>query len=113
MNYHNKRFRVVSNSENGELSSGLIFHYQQQGNILTCTYRDVGILQGQILGWVDEAGNIDMRYQQINSEGEIMTGLCNSRPEPMENDLLRLHESWQWTSGDRSTGTSILEEIET
>jgi hypothetical protein len=29
----------------------------------------------------------------------------------MENGKLRMHESWQWTSGDFSSGNSIIEEI--
>ncbi|MFO7824888.1 MAG: n-acetylglutamate synthase, partial [Cyclobacterium sp.] len=55
--------------------------------------------------------NIDMRYHQVNFEGELMTGRCSSRPEVMENGKIRLHENWEWTSGDGSRGTSILEEV--
>jgi hypothetical protein len=29
----------------------------------------------------------------------------------MENGKIRLYEEWQWTSGDQSKGSSILEEI--
>ncbi len=51
-----------------------------------------------------------MRYHQINDRGEIMTGFCKSTPEIMENGKIRLHEKWQWTSGDFSEGNSVLEE---
>jgi len=40
-----------------------------------------------------------------------MTGKCKSRPEILENGKIRLHERWQWTCGDMSKGTSVLEEI--
>jgi hypothetical protein len=40
-----------------------------------------------------------------------MTGKCFSKPEILTNGKIRLHETWQWTSGDLSTGTSIIEEI--
>jgi hypothetical protein len=36
--YHNKHFRPVQNTENGETSSETVFHYQQEGNILTSEY---------------------------------------------------------------------------
>ncbi|WP_321538875.1 hypothetical protein [Flavobacterium piscinae] len=39
-----------------------------------------------------------------------MTGICHSKPEIMENGKIRLHETWQWTSGDYSNGESIIEE---
>lgn len=52
-----------------------------------------------------------MRYHQINNKEQITTGICNSEPEILENGKIRLHEFWQWTSGDNSKGQSIIEEI--
>ncbi len=52
-----------------------------------------------------------MRYQHVNRDGELMTGHCRSTPELLPDGRLRLHESWQWTSGDGSRGESIIEEI--
>ncbi|WP_430404754.1 n-acetylglutamate synthase [Fluviicola sp.] len=111
MNYHNKKFRPVSNTENGETSEETIFHYQQEGNILTCTYSGGQIKVGQLIGLVDSIGNIDMRYHQVNSKGQLMTGICKSTPEILSDGRIRLHEMWQWTSGDQSKGNSVLEEV--
>ncbi|MFD2566951.1 n-acetylglutamate synthase [Pseudotenacibaculum haliotis] len=111
MNYHNKIFKPVSNSENGEVSESLRFHYHQEGNILTCEYSGGAISKGHLIGTVDEHGVIDMRYHQVNSKGELNTGVCTSTPEVLANGKIRLHESWQWTSGDKSKGSSVLEEI--
>jgi len=38
INYNNKFFKPVSNSENGETSNETVFHYKQEGNILTSEY---------------------------------------------------------------------------
>ena len=111
MNYNGKKFKPVSNTENGETSEETIFHYRQVNDILTCDYSGGKIIQGQLLGLVDENGMIDMRYQQVNEKGQLMTGVCQSKPEVLPNGKLRLHEEWQWTSGDRSKGQSILEEV--
>lgn len=111
MNYNGKKFKPVSNTENGETSEETIFHYRQVNDILTCDYSGGKIIQGQLIGLVDENGTIDMRYQQVNEKGQLMTGVCQSKPEVLPNGKLRLHEEWQWTSGDRSKGQSILEEI--
>jgi hypothetical protein len=40
-----------------------------------------------------------------------MTGKCFSKPEIIDDGRIRLHEKWQWTSGDFSQGESIVEEI--
>jgi len=111
MNYHNKKFRPLSNSDNGESSDETIFHYKQQGNVLSAEYAGGKIKYGHLIALVDPDGNIDMRYHQINDKGELMTGICTSRPEVLENGKIRLHETWQWTSGDCSKGQSVLEEL--
>ena len=110
INYDGKYFRPVSNTENGETSGDTLFKYRQEGNILTAEYAGGKIKYGHLVGLVDENGNIDMRYHQINDHGVIMTGLCKSTPEFMTNGKIRLHETWEWTCGDKSKGQSIIEE---
>ncbi len=110
VNYNNKTFKPVSNTENGETSDETIFRYKQEGNLLTAEYSGGKITYGHLIGLVDEHGNIDMRYHQINDAGILMTGICNSKPEQLPNGKIRLHETWQWTSGDQSRGESVIEE---
>ena len=110
MNYHNKIFRPISNTVNGETSEQTVFHYKQMGQILTAEYAGGQIQKGHLIGLIDELGNIDMRYHQVNVKGELMTGTCQSTPEILPNGKIRLHERWEWTSGDKSLGTSVIEE---
>lgn len=111
INYNNKRFRPVQNSENGETTEETIFEYEQTGNILTSNYKGGKIIKGHLIGLVDENGNIEMRYHQVNTKGELMTGICSSKPKLTSNGKIRLYEEWKWTSVDKSSGKSILEEI--
>lgn len=111
INYHDKIFRPVSNSVNGETSADTFFHYLQKGNIITSEYSGGNIRKGHLIGVVDDVGIIDMRYHHVNAKGELMTGLCRSVPEILPNGRIRLHESWQWTSGDYSKGHSVIEEM--
>ena len=111
INYNNKKFAPISNTENGETSAETIFYYQQQGNILTSEYAGGKITKGHLIGLVDESGKIDMRYHQVNALGEIMTGKCISTPEILPDGRIRLYEVWEWTSGDFSKGESIIEEL--
>jgi hypothetical protein len=110
IDYNGKIFRPTLNSKNGETSSETVFTYNQIGNILTSEYSGGNIKKGHLIGIVDKNGNIDMRYHQVNNKNEIMTGICKSSPEILKNGKIRLHESWKWTSGDKSKGQSILEE---
>jgi len=110
INYDQKIFRPISNTENGETSNETVFVYKQMGNILTSAYSGGKIISGHLIGLVDEHGTINMRYHQINNKGELMTGKCQSTPEILTDGRIRLHETWEWTSGDYSKGQSIIEE---
>lgn len=112
MDYHNKKFRAVDNSANGEVESETTFHYRQKGDVFWATYEGQKIVMGTITGKVGEKGKLEFTYQHINTEGEFRTGYCKSRPEVLPNGRIRLREKWKWTCGDFSEGTSIVEEIE-
>ena len=75
------------------------------------TYQGTSIKVGQLIAIADENGNLDMRYQHVNKDDLLMTGNCSSVPEILENGKIRLHEKWQWTSGDLSKGESTIEEV--
>ncbi len=111
INYHDRYFAPVSNSANGEVSAATVFHYRQRGRIVWATYEGAEILFGTLVATVAYDGALDMRYQHVNLQGELMTGRCRSTPQLLMDGRLRLHESWQWTSGDESEGSSIVEEI--
>jgi hypothetical protein len=111
MDYDGRMFRSVANSANGEVDAQTVFRYYQQGNIVWATYQGGSIQWGTLIAKVDDAGCLEMRYQHINTLGELMTGQCASTPEILADGRIRLHEKWQWTSGDHSSGESIVEEI--
>ena len=112
IDYNGKKFIPISNSENGETSSDMVFIYHQEGNIITSSYAGGKIKKGHLIGLVSEEGRIDMRYHQVNTNNELMIGSCISIPELLDDGRIRLHEEWQWTSGDKSKGKSVLEEQE-
>ena len=110
INYNDRTFRSVSNSANGEVSNETVFHYKQNGFHITATYSGGNIADGSLSATSDEACNLYMRYQHINTSGQFLTGICFSRPEIMPNGKIRLHEKWQWTCGDYSKDESVAEE---
>jgi hypothetical protein len=111
IDYDDRFFAPISNSDNGEVDSSTVFHYRQREKIVWATYEGGHISFGTLIATVGEGGHLDMRYSHVNREGELMTGRCQSRPEVLPDGRLKLHERWQWTSGDFSQGESIVEEI--
>ena len=110
-NYNDRFFAPVANTENGEVDSSTLFHYRQEGDIVWATYGGGDVLFGTLVATVDQSGCLDMRYSHVNRNNQLMTGECRSVPEVLPDGRLRLHEKWQWTSGDGSHGESIVEEV--
>ena len=111
INYDNRRFQSVSNSPSGEVGAETVFEYHQDGTLVWATYRGGAIVFGTLIATVDERDELEMRYQHLNASGELMTGRCHSTPELLSDGRVRLHERWQWTTGDGAAGASVIEEF--
>ncbi|WP_077919512.1 n-acetylglutamate synthase [Spirosoma sp. 209] len=111
INYHNRRFRSVSNSPTGEVSGETVFQYFQQDDLVWATYQGGSIRFGTLTGLVGPDGSLRFTYQHVNNQNELMTGHCKSTPDQLPDGRLRLSERWQWTSGTHAAGESVIEEI--
>ena len=110
IHYDQKVFRSSSNTDNGDVDTETLFYYHQQGDIVWAEYAGGSVVRGSLIAKADSRGVLDMRYHHLNRNGELMTGVCRSVPELLPDGRIRLHESWQWTSGDGSSGQSVVEE---
>jgi hypothetical protein len=111
ISYDKRVFKSVQNSETGEVSGETTFYYHQKDDLVWAEYAGGEIVFGSLIAKVLADSSLEMRYQHLNRKGELMTGKCVSAPEILENGKIRLHETWQWTSGDFSKGESVVEEI--
>ena len=111
LNLNGKKFKSISNSKNGEISSSTIFEYRQNGNIIWATYQGGEIIFGTLSGKIENE-NLIFNYQHQNFNGELKTGKCESLVEVKDGKLI-LNENWEWTCDDFSKGKSTLEEIST
>jgi hypothetical protein len=111
IDYDGRVFRVRQNTENGEVGGDTRFFYEQTGDRLTGTYRGGAIDEGHLLGRVFPDGHLEFCYHHLTLDGEQQAGRCSSVPERTDQGRLVLKETWQWFTGDRSTGTSELIEL--
>ena len=111
IDYNGRRFVPQMNSENGEVSEETIFEYHQRGNMLWAEYSGGDILRGSLIGNVLENGELDFAYHHLNKDMERKSGICYSVPEVKGDGKITLYEKWEWTSGDCSSGESVLVEV--
>jgi len=111
INYHNRIFRGVTITPNGQVSGETIFHYKQDQQTLTATYKGGLILEGYVLGRVREDNSLQFVYHHMDIEGNLFNGFCESIPELLAGGRIRLHEKWHWTHGGHGNGESVVDEI--
>lgn len=106
-----KRFKSVSNSDNGEVGNETVFTYHQSGIHVWAEYSGGAIIQGNLIAIKGKDGKLNMHYQHINEKSEIMVGNCISTPSLTNRGKLLFTEKWQWLNGDCSSGESTIVEI--
>ncbi len=111
INYNKKKFKVVTNTEQGDVSENMVFSYEQDENIITCQYSGDNIKSGHLIGIVDTNSHIRMLYHQVDGKGKLKSGKCHSKPIILPSGKIQLHETWEWILGDKGKGISIIEEI--
>lgn len=111
LNYHDRIFRSVSNSEGGDVGAGTEFHYRQEGRIVWATYRGGGVAFGTLIATVLGDGRLDMRYHHVAAGGGIRSGRCVSTPHLLPDGRICLDESWTWTEGGEGEGQSSIVEV--
>lgn len=111
VSYDGRVFRAISNSANGDVTAEVTFRYRQRDGHVWATYEGAGVRFGTLVADCDAHGVLDARYSHVNASDEWRTGECGTAPERLPGGRLLLHETWQWTNGDCSRGSSMLEEI--
>ena len=78
---------------------------------MTGTYSGGGVREGVLIGVVDDDGSLDLRYAHVAADGRLMTGRCDTAVQVLADGRYRLHETWEWTSGGKGSGVSVVEEV--
>ena len=108
---NNKKFVTTANKD-GLSSNKTFFHYFQNGNTITGTYKGGSIAEGCIIGKQIQDSKIELLYQCLTVEGELKAGASKGTISVMENGKLKLEFDWNWLNGDLSGGKSEYIEIE-
>ncbi|HYF03883.1 MAG TPA: n-acetylglutamate synthase [Patescibacteria group bacterium] len=109
INYDNRRFRALYTSPDDDTET--LFQFSQCDNVVTATFSGGNTLYGSLIAVMDKNGCLDMRYQYINQELDLVTGICHATPTLLADGCIRLYKRWHRTSGNMQRGHTILEEI--
>lgn len=100
----------VANDDAGEVSAETTFQFEQEGKRVYAAYSGGDIVDGHLVGTFDGT-QWDVRYVQLNENGETATGHSVGTVERLGDGRLRVEDEWEWESKP-GTGESVLEEVD-
>ena len=110
INFNNKKFVLVENSENGEVNLDTIFEYKQDGNMVTATYKGGTVKYGKIIGHLKE-DKIEMLYQCLTTNNQLKAGKAIAKISLTTSNKIKLILDWEWLTDDHGFGKSEYIEL--
>jgi len=100
IDFNNKIFSLVDNSEKGKANSETLFKYQQDGDLVTAEYQGGSIRYGKIIA-VLKGHQLDMLYQCVTTDQELKAGKAIADISFTDTGKIRLQLNWEWLGGDK------------
>ena len=107
---HNRRFSVANNTQ-GLSGAGTVFHYQVGGDAISSTYQGGRIRTGQQVGRVTGPDTIELLFQCLTTEGELLAGWSRGTVGVDDAGRTTLAFVWGWLSGATGGGESNYVEL--
>jgi len=110
INFNNKTFSLIENSEKGKVNSETIFEYKQKEELITANYYGGTIKYGKIIA-VLKNDKLDMLYQCITLDNELKAGKAIADITLTTEKKIKLKLHWQWLDNQGQSGISEYLEI--
>ena len=109
---NNRRFTVANNTH-GLSGAGTVFYYFVEGDAISSTYQGGRIRLGTQVGRVTGVDTIELLYQCLTLEGELLAGWSRGTVGVDQAGRTTLSFVWGWLSGATGGGESSYVEIVT
>ena len=109
INYNNRKFRVIGNSNVKDIGSQTIFEFCQNGDLIFGRYHGGEVKKGSFIAVMHGNGSMEKKFQHLNQRGNLVSGSGIASPEILNNGSVRLKESWEFEP--EVSGSTIMEEL--
>ena len=110
LNFDQKVFALLQNSEQGTVVADTRFEYRQEGNLVTADYHGGTIRYGKIIAELRDM-QLHMLYQCMTQAGELKAGKAVADISFNESGKIMLTLQWAWLTEPIANGTSIYVEV--
>lgn len=105
IDFNNKTFLLVDNSDHGTVNNDTVFRYQQKNAIITATYDGGSIKYGKILAKQVNT-RLEMLYHCVTTQNELKAGKAVADISFSPNNKIILRLQWEWLNNNKEKGTS-------
>ncbi len=105
IDFNNKTFSLVENSDKGKVNSDTVFKYKQDGDLVTADYYGGPIKYGKIIAKL-RGTQLDMLYECITDNDELKAGKAVSNISFTENGKMKMQLYWKWLNDGNGKGVS-------
>lgn len=109
-NFNNKKFAIITNSENGEVDTDTVFEYRQDGDLVTAEYYGGTIKYGKIIAEINE-DELNMLYQCLTTDHQLKAGKALAKITTTAEGKIKLSLNWEWLTNGNDKGKSEYIEI--
>lgn len=109
IDYNNRKFRVIGNSNVKDIGSQTIFEFCQDGDLIFGRYQGGEVRKGSFIAVMHGNGSMEKKFQHLNQRGNLVSGSSIASPEILNNGSVRLRESWEFSP--EVSGSTIMEEL--
>lgn len=101
---------VVKTDACGVVNHETIFHFSQNGDLITANYAGGRIQSGFLVGKITDGNQLAFSYCQIQTDGKLDTGASQCEISRNEEGKIVLIEHFEWASRPGEFGTNIFQE---
>lgn len=105
IDFNNKIFTLLENSEMGVADNSTDFKYSQNQDLVFANYQGASIRTGKIIARL-EGCQLHMLYQCITMDNELKSGKATADITFSENDKMNLDVPWEWLQVSGVKGSS-------
>ncbi len=110
LSLHGVTMRTAVQSEAGAVSADTQFVFEQTGDVFSARYVGGVIVDGYLIGRLQNDGQFVFRYVQADTSGNLDAGVSSGFVERLPDGRLRMTENFQWLTRDEH-GQNVFEEL--
>lgn len=111
INLNNVKMVATHTAATGVVNHETIFHFSQNGQVVTAEYEGGKIVRGYLIG-VNQNNQLNFTYCQLQTDMRLDHGSSKCELSVSVNGRITLIENFEWGSRNGERGANIFEEVD-